>query len=359
MLWHHAAEMAFLDGLGSMPQLSAYSKEALGRFKSEAFAKLHELVPLPSGSSDDQALAYDSAGVRFDTFSISRGPHEPSSRGFSLEAPTIRDNVMRVCQLPEPIMLEGSPGVSKTSLVTALADMCGYHLCRINLSDQTNLVGLFGSDRPVEGGEPGQFAWKDAELLRALQEGHWVLVLDEMNLAPQSVLEGLNAVVYHRGTVYIPELGRSFVRHPSLRIFASQNPLHQGGGRKGLPKSFLNRFTKVYVQETSSADLLLICRNLFPNYPAELLEKMIAYMGVLNEETMVKRLGRVHHGNSTFETSFNGPLCYATASLRHTRPFIFHPSSCSVSGPPQTEFMHTSFSRVSLATTTLIDLCPS
>ena len=29
------------------------------------------------------------------------------------------------------------------------------------------------------------------------------------------------------------------------RLFACQNPLHQGGGRKGLPKSFLNRFTQV------------------------------------------------------------------------------------------------------------------
>ncbi|KAI0631943.1 midasin [Trametes polyzona] len=290
-VFHHAAEMTFLDGLGSMPQLSAYSKEALEKFKSEALAKLHSLVPLPSTSLANQALSYDAAGVRFGTFSVPRGPHEPSSQSFSLEAPTTRDNVMRVvraCQLQKPIMLEGSPGVGKTSLVAALANMCGYHLCRINLSDQTDLVDLFGSDLPVEGGQPGQFAWKDAEFLRALQQGHWVL-LDEMNLAPQSVLEGLNAVLDHRGTVYIPELGRSFVRHPSFRIFAAQNPLHQGGGRKGLPKSFLNRFTKVYVQEMSPADLLLICRNLFPHYPHHLLEKMITYMSVLNEETMVKR----------------------------------------------------------------------
>ncbi|OSD02514.1 midasin [Trametes coccinea BRFM310] len=290
-VFHHAAEMTFLDGLGSMPQLSAYSKEALERLKSEALAKLHELVPLPSGSCDNQVLSYDPSGARFGVFSVPRGPLEPAAQNFSLEAPTTRDNVMRVvraCQLQKPIMLEGSPGVGKTSLVAALANMCGYHLCRINLSDQTDLVDLFGSDLPVEGGEPGQFAWKDAEFLRALQEGHWVL-LDEMNLAPQSVLEGLNAVLDHRGTVYIPELGRSFVRHPSFRIFAAQNPLQQGGGRKGLPKSFLNRFTKVYVQEMSSADLLLICRNLFPQYPSHLLEKMISYMGVLNEETMVKR----------------------------------------------------------------------
>lgn len=283
--------MTLLDGLGSMPQLSAYSEKALGKLKAEAVAKLDELVPVSLATHQDQSPSTDTNVVRFGIFSVPRGPQPSSPQSFSLEAPTARDNVMRVvraCQLPKPIMLEGSPGVGKTSLVAALANMCGHHLCRINLSDQTDLVDLFGSDLPVEGGEPGQFSWKDAEFLRALQEGHWVL-LDEMNLAPQSVLEGLNAVLDHRGTVYIPELGRSFVRHSSFRIFAAQNPLHQGGGRKGLPKSFLNRFTKVYVQEMSPNDLLLICQNLFPNNPAEILQKMIAYTSLLNEETMVKR----------------------------------------------------------------------
>lgn len=46
--------------------------------------------------------------------------------------------------------------------------------------------------------------------------------------------------------VYIPELGMSFeVQKGKTRLFACQNPLNQGGGRKGLPKSFLNRFTQV------------------------------------------------------------------------------------------------------------------
>ena len=178
--------------------------------------------------------------------------------------------------------------MGKTSLVAALANVCGYQLCRINLSDQTDLIDLFGSDLPVEGGSPGQFAWKDAEFLRALQEGHWVL-LDEMNLAPQAVLEGLNAVLDHRGTVYIPELGRSFQRHPSFRIFAAQNPLHQGGGRKGLPKSFLNRFTKVYVQELSGEDVLLVCRNLFPDIPEPWVQGMITYITRLQEEVIVEQ----------------------------------------------------------------------
>ncbi|CAH1798611.1 unnamed protein product, partial [Owenia fusiformis] len=102
---------------------------------------------------------------------------------------------------------------------------------------------LFGSDLPVEGGEGGQFSWRDGPLLQALKSGHWI-VLDELNLASQSVLEGLNACLDHRAELYIPELGRSFkIQHEKTKIFACQNPLNQGGGRKGLPKSFLNRFT--------------------------------------------------------------------------------------------------------------------
>ncbi len=46
--------------------------------------------------------------------------------------------------------------------------------------------------------------------------------------------------------VYVPELGMTFKVPVKSRIFACQNPLQQGGGRKGLPKSFVNRFTKVW-----------------------------------------------------------------------------------------------------------------
>ncbi len=68
----------------------------------------------------------------------------------------------------------------------------------------------------------------------------------QMNLASQSVLEGLNACLDHRGTVFIPELGRSFViGDKGTRFFACQNPFKQGGNRRGLPKSFVNRFTVV------------------------------------------------------------------------------------------------------------------
>lgn len=286
--------MTFLDGLGSLPQTATYPLQTLQQVKDEATLVLRQLVPFES--RDMSSRPYDpSIFVQFGPFTLPRGPANTMTHGFNLQAPTAYENALRVvraCQVHKPILLEGSPGVGKTSLITALAKLAGYHLCRINLSDQTDLIDLFGSDLPVENGAPGEFAWKAAEFLQALQHGHWVL-LDEMNLAPQAVLEGLNAVLDHRGTVYIPELGRSFTRHPSFRVFAAQNPLHQGGGRKGLPKSFLDRFTKVYAEELTPDDMLIVCRTQYKEYDERVLRAMIAFNARLNHEVVdIRAFGR-------------------------------------------------------------------
>ena len=64
-------------------------------------------------------------------------------------------------QIPKPLLLEGSPGVGKTSLVAALAAACGTRLVRINLSEQTDMMDLLGADLPAEGGQAGDFRWSD------------------------------------------------------------------------------------------------------------------------------------------------------------------------------------------------------
>ena len=107
-----------------------------------------------------------------------------------------------------------------------------------------------------------RFHWCDGVLLQALKEGSWFLI-DEMNLAQQSVLEGLNALLDHRRTVYIPELNQEFVCHPDFFVFACQNPSQSTssvGGRKTLPKSFLNRFNKIYLEELTQKDYEVIIK---------------------------------------------------------------------------------------------------
>ncbi|XP_078398522.1 midasin [Cetorhinus maximus] len=211
---------------------------------------------------------------------------------YALNAGTTAMNALRLLRalkLSRPILLEGSPGVGKTSLVFALAKASGNQLVRINLSEQTDVTDLFGADLPVEGGKGGEFAWRDGPLLAALKAGHWI-VLDELNLASQSVLEGLNACFDHRAEIFIPELGRHFsVKHERTKIFGCQNPYRQGGGRKGLPKSFLNRFTQVYVDQLSVTDMEYIADTMFPAIGKNIISKMVRFNYKINQDVMVER----------------------------------------------------------------------
>ncbi|VEU23821.1 DEKNAAC105062 [Brettanomyces naardenensis] len=290
----HGACMVFIDALGTHSTSYLAENEAqLNELKLSFVRKLSEL----SGKDLSQiyklevSISSNSEFLLCGHFRIRKRDQDSVVTSFSLQAPTTASNSMRVAralQVRKPILLEGSPGVGKTSLITALAQATGNRLTRINLSEQTDLIDLFGSDSPVEGGRVGEFVWRDGPFLRAMQRGEWVL-LDEMNLASQSILEGLNACLDHRGEAYIPELDKSFTSHPDFRVFAAQNPQSQGGGRKGLPKSFINRFTVVYVDTLKEPDLRLIAAHIYPNIDVDIRDKMISFMSVLESQVVTKR----------------------------------------------------------------------
>ena len=72
-------------------------------------------------------------------------------------------------------------------------------------------------------------------------------------------------------------------------IFGCQNPLSQGGGRKGLPRSFLNRFSRVHVDAFSSTDLFTITTAVHPTLPEDMVRAMIRFNGLLQTRVMVER----------------------------------------------------------------------
>nr|XP_020508278.1 midasin [Labrus bergylta] len=301
----HAACLVYIDGIGSGTTVSCADSALLARrlclgFLQQRLGKMTKL----DQEMLDALRVYDSSLQRepqwgedffgIDPFYIALGTRTESRdlSDYAMAAGTTAVNaqrLLRALKLQRPVLLEGSPGVGKTSLVSALAKASGNQLVRINLSEQTDVTDLFGTDLPVEGGKGGEFAWRDGPLLAALKAGHWV-VLDELNLASQSVLEGLNACFDHRAEIYIPELGMSFqVQHEKTKIFGCQNPFTQGGGRKGLPKSFLNRFTQVFVDQLTNKDMEFIGDSIFPNIDKEIIAKMVEFSNRLVQEVCVER----------------------------------------------------------------------
>jgi len=67
--------------------------------------------------------------------------------------------ILRVMQVKKPILLEGSPGVGKTTIVSALANAVGKKMVRVNLSDETDMMDLLGANLPISDGNPGEFRW--------------------------------------------------------------------------------------------------------------------------------------------------------------------------------------------------------
>lgn len=318
----HGACLVFLDSLGNR----AVVEEAIRRLAAP-FSSQVNIAALMGRSVSGSIVKLHQGLFGIDPFFIEMGCKSPSQSSFTFQAPSTSANLIRLLralQLKKPLLLEGSPGVGKTSLVAALAEATGHDLVRINLSEQTDVSDLFGADLPVEGSETGgRFEWRDGPLLRALKEGQWI-VLDELNLASQSVLEGLNAVLDHRGELYIPELGRSFhVRPQMTKLFACQNPLKQGGARKGLPRSFLNRFTQVYVDPLSEEDLQFIARAVYPQIDPAVIVKMVDFNEQLVKEVTQSGQWGLRGGPWEFNLRDVFRWCEAIQASQSTNPGQF------------------------------------
>lgn len=140
----HGACLTFLDSLGS-GVTSTDNTRILQDFRNTCMQFLkNQLKKFKSNPSEIDLSNFEIEkndnvfGIK--PFYVGVNPEGRTDCEFSFDTPTTTYNALRILrgmQLQKAILLEGSPGVGKTSLVTALAKITGHQLFRVNLSDQT------------------------------------------------------------------------------------------------------------------------------------------------------------------------------------------------------------------------------
>ena len=165
---------------------------------------------------------------------------------FTIDAKTAETllHVGQAIAMREPCLLEGDTSTAKTSSVLYVASLLGQPVSRVNLHGQTDTGELVGRYVPNDGDGAASWRWHDGVLLRAMREGHWLL-LDEVNLAEPQILERFNSLLEREPTLVVTEhegerLCASDV-HPDFRLLATANPAEYAG-RSALSPAWRDRW---------------------------------------------------------------------------------------------------------------------
>ncbi|MGF1643494.1 MAG: AAA family ATPase [Thiotrichales bacterium] len=140
-------------------------------------------------------------------------------------------NSMLVCLLSDGHMLvEGMPGLAKTTAVKAMADAIESDFHRIQFTPDLLPSDLIGTDIFIQ--DKGTFEFRAGPIF------HNVLLADEVNRAPAKVQSALlEAMAEHQVTVG----QRTYPLPRFFMVLATQNPIEQEG-TFNLPEAQLDRF---------------------------------------------------------------------------------------------------------------------
>ncbi len=164
------------------------------------------------------------------------------------------------------VLLEGVPGLAKTTLVSVLASAAGLEHARIQFTPDLLPGDILGSEVLEENRETGerQFRYVQGPVFTQ------VLLADEINRTPPKTQAALLQAMQEKKVSY---MGKTYPLPFPFAVYATQNPI-ENEGTYPLPEAQLDRFMlKVVV-----------------DYPSEAEERSIA---LINPRSLAEGVGNV------------------------------------------------------------------
>ncbi len=177
------------------------------------------------------------------------------------------------------ILVEGVPGLAKTTTINALSHAIGLDSKRIQFTPDLLPSDIIGAQ--IYNPQNQSFSIKKGPLFTHL------LLADEINRAPAKVQSALLEVMQERQITIAEETFK--IESPFL-VMATQNPIEQEGVY-ALPEAQLDRFMmKLVVEHNSEEEELIIMRKA----ARKSFEKVETVFGIETLQALQKELDRIH-----------------------------------------------------------------
>lgn len=193
------------------------------------------------------------------------------------------------------ILMEGVPGVAKTTTINALAKALGLHFGRVQFTPDLLPSDIIGTE--IFNPKSGEFIVKKGPIFTNL------LLADEINRAPAKVQSALLEAMQERQVTIAEE---SFLLPRPFFVLATQNPI-ESGGTYALPEAQLDRFMmKIIVGYNTKEEEIEIARRIS-------LERCEKIEMVLDEKTLINLQQKIKmiHVDPEIET-YMADIIFAT-----------------------------------------------
>ena len=147
----------------------------------------------------------------------------------------------------QPSMLVGPTGCGKTHLVRKYVAWDNGERAKEGKAPLPLVVHTFhqeSSPTEIIGTKTldnGTVKWQESEFMKLFSAGGTYFA-DEFNFAPAGAHAPLFAALNGDDEIFVPESGKTYVRHPDFRFVAACNPASKYGGRQPVDKALASRF---------------------------------------------------------------------------------------------------------------------